>query len=197
LPLLAACKCSLEALSGCGRRVGRSGTGASLGQRRRVGRFARWASSPGFSFGRRCDLPGLCREHVSVCVVVPLVLPLHVNQLVEVRMALARWVGRVIGLEFTVTSAWPRSARTARFVPLVGCRARRRDWACWPRAWCRRDRVALEVTGSCWEVARILEPHGDRVVVVSPDDTGDHAGAREDRSARRAHVGQAFVVGRA
>ena len=34
------------------------------------------------------------------------------------------------------------------------------------------DRVALEVTGSCWEVARILEPHVQRVVVVSPDDTG-------------------------
>jgi transposase len=33
------------------------------------------------------------------------------------------------------------------------------------------DRVALEVTGSCWEVARILEPHVDRVVVVSPDDS--------------------------
>jgi hypothetical protein len=36
----------------------------------------------------------------------------------------------------------------------------------------RSDRVALEVTGSCWEVARILEPHVNRVVVVSPDDTG-------------------------
>jgi transposase len=34
------------------------------------------------------------------------------------------------------------------------------------------DRVALEVTGSCWEVARLLEPHVERVVVVSPDDTG-------------------------
>jgi hypothetical protein len=30
----------------------------------------------------------------------------------------------------------------------------------------------LEVTGSCWEVARILEPHVNRVIVVSPDDTG-------------------------
>jgi hypothetical protein len=29
----------------------------------------------------------------------------------------------------------------------------------------------LEVTSSCWEVARILEPHVDRVVVVSADDT--------------------------
>ncbi|MGZ4196516.1 MAG: hypothetical protein ACXVUE_02755 [Solirubrobacteraceae bacterium] len=28
------------------------------------------------------------------------------------------------------------------------------------------DRVALEVTGSCWEVARLLEPCVDRVVVV-------------------------------
>jgi transposase len=34
------------------------------------------------------------------------------------------------------------------------------------------DRVALEVTGSCWEVARIFESHVNRVVVVSPDDTG-------------------------
>ncbi len=34
------------------------------------------------------------------------------------------------------------------------------------------DRVALEVTASCWEVARILEPVVDRVIVVSPDDTG-------------------------
>src|SRR3982751_4573463 len=44
------------------------------------------------------------------------------------------------------------------------------------------DRVALEVTGSCWEVARILEPHVERVVVVSPDDTGiTQARAKTDR----------------
>jgi hypothetical protein len=34
------------------------------------------------------------------------------------------------------------------------------------------DRVALEVTGSAWEIARIIEPHVARVVVVSPSDTG-------------------------
>jgi hypothetical protein len=34
------------------------------------------------------------------------------------------------------------------------------------------DRVAMEVSGGAWEVARILEPHVERVVVVSPDDTG-------------------------
>jgi transposase len=34
------------------------------------------------------------------------------------------------------------------------------------------DRVAMEVSGGAWEVARLLEPHVQRVVVVSPDDTG-------------------------
>jgi transposase len=49
------------------------------------------------------------------------------------------------------------------------------------------DRVALEVTGSAWEVARLLEPHVDRVVVVSPDDTGIvQARAKTDRLDARA-----------
>jgi transposase len=49
------------------------------------------------------------------------------------------------------------------------------------------DRVALEVTGSCWEVARILEPHVNRVVVVSPDDTGiASARAKTDKLDARA-----------
>jgi transposase len=44
------------------------------------------------------------------------------------------------------------------------------------------DRVALEVTGSAWEIARILEPHVARVVVVSPHDTGiRQARAKTDR----------------
>ena len=44
------------------------------------------------------------------------------------------------------------------------------------------DRVALEVTGSCWEVARILEAHVQRVVVVSRDDTGiSSARAKTDK----------------
>jgi hypothetical protein len=34
------------------------------------------------------------------------------------------------------------------------------------------DHVALEVTGNAWEIARILEPHVARVIVVSPSDTG-------------------------
>ena len=34
------------------------------------------------------------------------------------------------------------------------------------------DRVALEVTGNAWEIARVIEPHVAQVVVVSPSDTG-------------------------
>jgi transposase len=45
-----------------------------------------------------------------------------------------------------------------------------------------RDRVALEVSGGTWEVARILEGHVARVVVVSPADTGiGQARAKTDR----------------
>jgi transposase len=44
------------------------------------------------------------------------------------------------------------------------------------------DHVALEVTGNCWEIARILEPHVARVIVVSPSDTGVTAArAKTDR----------------
>jgi len=46
----------------------------------------------------------------------------------------------------------------------------------------REDRVALEVTGGAWEIARIVEPHVRRVIVVSPDDTGiRQARAKSDR----------------
>jgi transposase len=44
------------------------------------------------------------------------------------------------------------------------------------------DRIALEVTGSSWEIVRRLEPHVSKVVVVSPGDTGiSQARAKTDR----------------
>jgi transposase len=44
------------------------------------------------------------------------------------------------------------------------------------------DRVVLEVCGNAWEIARIIEPHVARVVVVSLSDTGIcHARAKTDR----------------
>jgi transposase len=46
----------------------------------------------------------------------------------------------------------------------------------------RDDRVALEVTGNAWEIARIIEPHVAEVLVVSPTDTGiRQARAKTDR----------------
>ena len=49
------------------------------------------------------------------------------------------------------------------------------------------DQVALEVTSNCWEIARILEPHVARVIVVSPADTGiRQARAKTDRLDARA-----------
>jgi len=50
-----------------------------------------------------------------------------------------------------------------------------------------RDLVALEVTGNAWAIARILEPHVARVIVVSPSDTGiRQARAKTDRLDARA-----------
>ncbi|THD78277.1 MAG: IS110 family transposase [Phenylobacterium sp.] len=44
------------------------------------------------------------------------------------------------------------------------------------------DRVALEVTGNAWEIARIIGPHVAQVLVVSPSDTGiRQARAKTDR----------------
>jgi transposase len=52
---------------------------------------------------------------------------------------------------------------------------------------CASDRVVLEVTGNAWEIARILEPHVGRVLVVHPGDTGiRQARAKTDRLDARA-----------
>src|SRR4029453_3227872 len=50
-----------------------------------------------------------------------------------------------------------------------------------------RDWVALEVTGNAWEIARILEPHVARGIVVSPSEPGiRQARAKTDRLDARA-----------
>ena len=102
-------------------------------------------------------------------------------------MALASWVGRAIGLDvhrdFCVVAVCEDGrVRSGARVPSTpeGLRTLAESLV-------RSDRVALEVTGSCWEIARILEPHVDRVVVVSPDDTGIvQARAKSDRLDARA-----------
>ena len=92
------------------------------------------------------------------------------------------WVGRAIGLDVhrdfcVVAICEDGEVRSAGRVPSTP-----EGLEVLAESLLATDRVALEVTGSCWEVARILEPHVQRVVVVSPDDTGIRsARAKTDR----------------
>jgi hypothetical protein len=103
-------------------------------------------------------------------------------------MPLVRWVGRAIGLDVhrdfcVVAICVDGVVRSAGRVPSTP-----EGLAMLAESLLPSDRVALEVTGSGWEIARILEPHVDRVVVVSPDDTGIRPIRRRALGlARRAH----------
>jgi hypothetical protein len=102
-------------------------------------------------------------------------------------MGVPRWVGRAIGLDVhrefcEVAICEDGEVRSAGRVPAtpegIGTLA---------ESLLPSDRVALEVTGSCWEVARILKSQVYRVVVVSPDDTGiASARAKTDKLDARA-----------
>ena len=102
-------------------------------------------------------------------------------------MPLPRWVGRAIGLDVhrdfcAVAICEDGQVRSAGRVPSTPD-----GLAILAGSLLPSDRVALEVTGSCWEVSRLLEPHVDRVIVVSPDDTGiTQARAKTDRLDARA-----------
>ena len=102
-------------------------------------------------------------------------------------MGLPRWVGRAIGLDVhrefcEVAICEDGGVRSAGRVPSTP-----EGISTLAESLVSSDRVALEVTGSCWEVARILEPHVNRVVVVSPDDTGiASARAKTDKLDARA-----------
>src|SRR5690242_3291381 len=91
---------------------------------------------------------GLCR--------CPAGSPVLTSRAVEVRMGVARWVGRAVGLdvhrefcvvaicEDGVTSSAGRVPSTPEGIKALA------------HSLLPSDRVALEVTGSCWEVARLL-----------------------------------------
>jgi len=123
-------------------------------------------------------LARLCREHVSVVVVSPLLLQWFTqSEEDEVRSA-----GRAIGLDVhrdfcEVAIAQDGEVRSAGRVDTTPEQLELFGSSLDPR-----DRVALEVSGSAWEVARILERHVARVIVVSPADTGiRQARAKTDR----------------
>jgi transposase len=102
-------------------------------------------------------------------------------------MALVGWVGRAIGINVhrgfcVIAICEDGRVRSGGRVPSTP-----EGLATLRESLLASDRVALEVTGSCWEVARLLESHVDRVIVVSPDDTGIiQARAKTDRLDARA-----------
>jgi len=102
-------------------------------------------------------------------------------------VSLSRWVGRAIALDVhrdfcVVAICEDGRVRSGARVPSTP-----EGLTLFAESLMPSDRVVLEVTGSCWEVARILEPHVERVVVVSPDDTGiTRARAKTDRLDARA-----------
>jgi hypothetical protein len=57
---------------------------------------------------------------------------------------------------------------------------------------CTSDEVAIEATGNTHAIARLLERHVGRVVVLQPaEDPGDRRGEGQDRQGRRGGVGWA------
>jgi transposase len=122
-------------------------------------------------------------ERVSVCVVLPAGSPFIVDLPEEEDVsAIVNAVGRSIGLDVHLDfceiaiceGGKVRSAGRVKSTPeALKVLAESLE---------PTDRVALEVTGSAWEVVRILEPHVARVIAVSPGDTGiSHARAKTDR----------------
>ena len=127
-------------------------------------------------------LARVSRELVSVVVVSPLLLHEFNNRKEDE----VRSVGRAIGLDVhrdfcEVAIAQDGEVRSAGRVDTTPERLELFGASLHPQ-----DRVALEVSGGAWELARILERHVARVVVVSPADTGiRQARARRPRQAPR------------
>jgi transposase len=130
------------------------------------------------SFGRPCDLPGCAASTYRSLSFARWFSPVHRREEVVV----SRSVGRAIGLDVhrdfceiaICEEGVVRSAGRIETSPDV--------LELFAQSLGRGDRVALEVTGGAWEIARICEPHVRRVVVVSPDDTGiRQARAKTDR----------------
>ena len=144
---------------------------------------------PGLSIVRPCDLPGLSfGARIGLCR-CPAGSPACQCQAPCWEVAM-RWCGGPAGRAVwicTAISVWSRSVRTVWSARRAESRARRRGCDRWRR-------VCWRPIGSRWRSRpaagrsrRILEPYVDRVVVVSPDDTGiSSARAKTDKLDARA-----------
>jgi hypothetical protein len=148
--------------SGSGRILRRAvGPTAFFGGTQTCRPFPAMDFVPGLSFGRPCDLPELSvlssHRSVSLSAGSPAVCqpPWRGGEVV----ALTRWVGRLIGLDVhrdfcVVAICEDGRVRSGGRVP-----SSPEGLSTLAESLVPSDRGALEVTGSCWEVARLLEPH--------------------------------------
>jgi len=123
-------------------------------------------------------LARVSREHVSVVVVCPLLLREFNNQEEDEMGSVGRAIGLDVHRDFCeVAIAQDGEVRSSGRIDTTPEQLELFGASLHPQ-----DRVALEVSGGAWEVARILERHVARVVVVSPADTGiRQARAKTDR----------------
>src|ERR671924_1520890 len=128
---------------------------------------------PGFSVAAPATCPGAPRARIRLCR-----LPTGSPARQQRREDQVRDIGLDVHRDFCEVAIWEdgelRSAGRIETSPEA--------LELFAQSLGRGDRVALEVTGNAWEIARILEPHVRRVVVVSPDHTGiRQARAKTDR----------------
>src|SRR5918995_2093109 len=143
-----------------------------------AGPLGRWAQSPGFSVAAPATCPVALRARIRRCR-LPTGSPAIDDEEEDEVRAVALDVHRDFCEVAIVADGRLRSAGRIEARPealeLFGQSLDARDW------------VALEVTGNAWEIARILEPHVARVIVVHPGDTGiRQARAKTDRLDARA-----------
>ncbi len=120
-----------------------------------------------------CDWSGLRCERECVGVVCPPVLPPSETEEDQVRA-----VGLDVHLEFCEVAI--SEGGEVRSAGRIETKPERIEL--FAESLGAEDRVALEVTGNAWEIARLIEPHVARVVVVCPSDTGiRQARAKTDR----------------
>ena len=126
--------------------------------------------------GRPCDLPRLCCEHVSVCVVARCF-----SRSLNVRGLVVKAIGRAIGLDVRLDLCEIAICEVGKVRSAGRVASTPKALKVLSESLLAADRVALEVTGSS-QILRLLEPRVARVIVVSPDGTGiRQARAKTDR----------------
>src|SRR3954454_2968698 len=125
--------------------------------------------------GRPCDWPG-CAASADPSVSLAHSSP--ESSLSSTKGAMVRAIGLDVHRDFCeVAIAEEGKVRSAGRIA-----TRPEGLELFAQSLAKDDRVVLEVAGNAWEIARIIEGHVARVIVVSPSDTGiRHARAKTDR----------------